>query len=175
MNVKNFISKQAIKVIGPIAVCGAAYAGYYIGKKQTKHKVEEAYKAGANAATDACNSQLSRVYAASYTNLHCYAIGMSVYNEHRDCPEPSILRNFRKSLKSSDNKIVRDLYQKIRHQYRTISERIDEYCQFLNDLEYTDRHRSLTKVNQFMETLSEELDICVNSDWTATYNHFMSL
>lgn len=175
MDLKNFISKQAIQVIGPIAVCGAAYVGYYIGKKQTKHKVEEAYKAGANAATDACNSQLSRVYAAPYTNLHCYAIGLSVYNEHCDQPEPSILSSLGNELKNSDCTIVRDLYQKVRSQERTISERIDEYCQFLNDLEYTDRHRSLTKVNQFMETLSEELDICVNSDWTATYNHFMSL
>ena len=177
MNIKKFFSEDAKKGfwLGILIPALGSLIYFLFDKKRQKHEVAEAYQAGANAATDACNSELSRVYASSFTNLHCYAIGLSVYNEQCDQPEPSILSGLGDKLKDSDCTIVRDLYQKVRSQERTITERIDEYCHFLNDLEYTDRHRSLTKVNQFMETLSEELDIYVNSDWTATYNHFMSL
>ena len=143
--------------------------------KRHKHEVAEAYQSGANAATDACNSQLSRANAGPFTKLHCYAIGLSVYNEHCDQPEPFILSSLGDKLKHSDYTIVKDMYQKVRSQERTITERIDEYCHFLNDLETADWHRSLCQVNKFMEELSQELGIDVNEEWITTYQHFMGV
>ena len=143
--------------------------------KRHKHEVAEAYQSGANAATDACNSQLSRANAGPFTKLHCYAIGLSVYNEHCDQPEPFILSSLGDKLKNSDYTIVKDMYQRVRSQERTITECIDEYCHFLNDLETADWHRSLCQVNKFMEDLSQELGIDVNEEWITTYQHFMSV
>ena len=168
--------KQIVAYAAGVLTSALGFGTYiWATNKQHKHEVAEAYQAGANEAIDSCNRKLSRVYAEPLTNLHSYAIGLSVYNEHCDQPEPFILSSLGDKLKHSDYTIVKDMYQKVRSQERTITERIDEYCHYLNDLETADWHRSLCQVNKFMEELSQELGIDVNEEWITTYQHFMSV
>lgn len=176
MKIINFMQEQKQGILAGVLTSALGFVTYiWATNKQHKHEVAEAYQAGANEATDSCNRKLSRVYAEPLTNLHSYAIGLSVYNEHCDQPEPSILSSLGNKLKGSDCTIVKELFEKVSSQERTITERINAYCHFLNDLETADWHRSLCRVNQFMEELSCELGINVNEDWITTYYHFMSL
>lgn len=144
-------------------------------KQNKKHqlKAKEMYEAGKATQLEEDNRQLSRVNAMQFTNLHCYAIGKAVCQARgfTGQRQPRVMSDLERQLRKSDNVIVQESYERIQHHWRSVSDCLRAYSEFLQMLEPADRNWSLPKVAVFMHTLANEMKCEVEPEWESFYNY----
>lgn len=169
----NAKSEGLAAVLTMIVVGILAFLGFKKLGKKHQHEKKEMFEAGKATQLEEDNKQLSRVNAKPFTNIHCYAIGKAVCQARglTGQGQPRLLGDLERKLSKSDNEFVQNLYERIQHNCRSVSDCLRSYSEFLQMLEPADRNWSLPKVALFMHSLANEMRCEVDPEWESFYNY----